>query len=245
MTYSLYIVKKLLLHFLSLISESNEMHIQNNLLDTSWISDNPSIQPENLESSDLSTNYDEIDLSISDEDSVFCPSEENEDDPETLDFDSDNDHGHLNKENTQQNKFLYEGASHTYITSYVSIMLFVMKHSLTKDAFSDLLFLIRTHVPKDTKFTTSVYSLKEFLKKNIKFEEPMKHFYCDTCGVSLNEGSQCLKPSCRGLNSNSSMFHDLRLERQLAELFKGIYNNTSVHILKSFYSIQNKTVLFH
>lgn len=123
--------------------------------------------------------------------------------------------------NMQKNDTLYEGASHTVITSYVSIMLFVMKHSLTRDAFGDLLHLIHTHLPKGSKFTSSVYRLKEVLKTLIGFEEPIQHYYCETCGIAMAGGGHCNKPSCRRATSKALVFHDLRLEKQLAELFKG------------------------
>ena len=191
-------------------------------LDKNSNSEDNQFQPENRNTYDPTS--DESDLSISDENSLLLENQSEEtDDEEALDFNSDDEQWHSNDVNMHQKTFLYQGSSHTYISSYVSIMLFVMKYSLTKDAFSDLLSLIRTHLPKDTKFTTSVYRLKEVLKKNIGFEEPVKHYYCDTCGVSLEEGSQCSKQNCRGLNSNLLMFHDFRLERQLAELFKGIF----------------------
>lgn len=114
---------------------------------------------------------------------------------------------------------LYDSATHTIFTSYVSIMLFVMKHSLTRDAFSDLLMLIKTHLPAKNNFTTSVYKLKEFLKKNIGFEEPIKHYFCDNCGVKVTQEDICQRPGCVG--SKLSMFHDLRLVKQIQDLFKG------------------------
>lgn len=53
-------------------------------------------------------------------------------------IDTDEDLEYCNTKDT-----LYEGAQHKMFTSYVSIMLFVMKHSLTRTAFSDLLFLLK------------------------------------------------------------------------------------------------------
>ena len=155
---------------------------------------------------------DESDLSISDENRLLLESQSGEtDDEEALDFNSDDDQWHSKMRICLKTRFYIRVYHiHVYVSSYVSIMLFVMKHSLTKESFSDLLALIQTHLPKDTKFTTSVYHLKEILKKNIGFEDPMKYYYCDTCDVSLEVGSQCSKESCRSLNSKLLMFHDLR-----------------------------------
>lgn len=161
-------------------------------------------------------------MSIYDGDESECSFDElssnvNSDDAAESDYEECYDR--INKQ--KKNCHLYDGSAHTLTTSYVSIMLFVMKHSLTKEAFSDLLLLIQTHMPKTCKFTTSVYQLKEFLKDSVGYEEPIKHYNCETCGVKLTKGQKCIKPSCRSVKSKSLVFHDLRLEKQLVELFKG------------------------
>ena len=135
-------------------------------------------------------------------------------------FDSGEEHEMPDYKNSDE--LLYCGSSHTRLTSFVSIMLYVMKHSVTKEGFSDLLMLIQSHLPKSCPFTTSVYRLKEFLKSYLDFQEPEKHYLCTTCGDILQEGKQCEKRSCRLLNSKSNTFHDLRLEVQLGKLFKGM-----------------------
>ena len=158
-----------------------------------------------------------------------------EDSDEALtDPDTDgNTYEFTNENNLHKSEPLYDGASHSVFTSYVSIMLFVMKHSLTRDAFSDLLYLIDTHLPKGSKFTSSVYRLKQVLKTLIGFEEPVKRFFCEICGVALPGGGEhCQKPSCMRATSKALVFHDLRLEKQLAELFKGNYDNQSLGITK-------------
>lgn len=97
-----------------------------------------------------------------------------------------------------------------------------MKHCLTKEAFTDLLFLLVSFMPKSGKLTTSVYKLKEYLKKKMDVKEPIKHFICDTCGSLLADGEHCRKESCRTMQAKSNEFYDLRLEKQIEELFKGL-----------------------
>jgi len=101
------------------------------------------------------------------------------------------------------------------------IMLFVMKHSLSRDAFSDLLMLIESHLPKSATFTTSVYKIKETLKESTEFQEPLIHKYCGGCQQYLGIDETCTHAVCRRNKLNVEKFYDLKLLDQLKTLFQG------------------------
>jgi len=56
---------------------------------------------------------------------------------------------------------LYEGADLTILDSFILHYQFALRHSLTKQAFSELIELVSAHIPCSAK-STSVYSLKQF-----------------------------------------------------------------------------------
>lgn len=190
-------------------------------------------------SSDISLTGSENSLSFSDgtcsnislsgidsDKSVYSESdnEEDEEDEENINFD----------DSELKDEHLYDGSAHTVISAYVSIMLFVMKHCLTKEAFTDLLFLLISFMPKPCKLTTSVYKLKEYLKRKMDIKEPIKHFICDICGTLLAEGENCRKDDCRTMQAKTKEFYDLRLEKQIEELFKGLGSIIKLNFLVNF-----------
>ena len=118
-------------------------------------------------------------------------------------------------------KPIYKGYSHSLLTSYTSVMLFVTKHSLSKEAFSDLLLLIATHLPVSNVYTKSIYKVKEFLKDFIDVKEPELHSLCENCHQIL-DGKPCTSIHCRRINAKTLEFHDLHLQDQLKDLFKGL-----------------------
>ena len=117
---------------------------------------------------------------------------------------------------------IYKGCRHSLLTSYTMVMLFVMKHSLSKEAFADLLLLIATHLPVSSVYSKSIYKLKEFLKDFIKIKEPKVHIMCEICHQLL-DGEYCTSTLCRGRNAKTLEFHDLHLMDQLRDLFQGLY----------------------
>lgn len=122
----------------------------------------------------------------------------------------------------EAHEHIYEGCHHSLLTSYTMVMLFVMKHSLSKEAFADLLLLIATHLPVSSTYSKSIYKLKEFLKGFIKIKEPKVHNMCENC-QQLLDGESCPSIQCRLRNAKTLKFHDLHLKDQLRELFQGLY----------------------
>lgn len=115
---------------------------------------------------------------------------------------------------------LYDGSHHTVFTAYALVMLYVMKHSLSRQAFSDLLVLIESLLPT-SNFTTSVYRIKDVLKKCISYREPVVHSYCGHCQMVLQNGCSCEKDVCKRNKSKPVQFLDLKLNEQLADFFQG------------------------
>lgn len=137
---------------------------------------------------------------------------------------------------------LYENSRQTVHSSYTLIMLFVMKHSLSRDAFSDLLNLISSHLPEPSKFTTSVYKVKETLKKGTGFKEPVIHYYCGGCQEYLHEDKTCEKVICKRNDSKVEEFYDLQILDQLNSLFKGNFIDIKVETFSKFSKVYTQII---
>ena len=59
---------------------------------------------------------------------------------------------------------LYEGAELSVLDSHLLLYQYALRHCLTKQAFMELISLVDTHVPKDSKAASSLYKLCKFLK---------------------------------------------------------------------------------
>jgi hypothetical protein len=82
-------------------------------------------------------------------------------------------------------KPLYEGAKLSILDSYFQLMQFSLRHSLTKQAFSDLLNVICLHLP--TNPSMSAYKLKKLflgLFHDISF---LKHHCCSSWDTLLDD----------------------------------------------------------
>lgn len=86
---------------------------------------------------------------------------------------------------------LFPGSNHTQMSSCISMMLYVTKHSLSKEAFADLLPPIFSHIPKPNKCVNSVYKIRQFLKDRMSFKEPIKRYICESCGVYMSRSEIC------------------------------------------------------
>ena len=112
---------------------------------------------------------------------------------------------------------LYEGANLSVLDSYFQLMQFSLRHSLTKQAFSDLLNVIGLHLP--TNPTMSAYRLKKFfltLYHDISFT---KHHCCSSCDTILNTTGACSMPGCKG---SAIEFLSISIAAQLKRKLEGM-----------------------
>ena len=179
--------------------------------------------PTDLEQDSRSNSYIESDDSIFSE---WSSSEESSSDSfVSMSYPHEEGNGAIDDESrnmgAEAQKPIYEGCNHSLLTSYTSVMLFVMKHSLSKEAFTDLLLLIATHLPVSCAYSKSIYRVKEFLKDFIDVKEPKTHIMCENCHQIL-DGEHCTSIHCRNKGAKILEFHDLHLQDQLKNLFRGL-----------------------
>ena len=117
---------------------------------------------------------------------------------------------------------LYEGARLSVFECCTLIMLFVIKHRLTKAALQDLLYLIQTVIPSiGCKMVTSIYRLNGLFSKFFGNEAPILHYMCSNCGKLLKQGKTRCTSSRACKQSGTTKFAELNVEEKLKELFLG------------------------
>ena len=115
---------------------------------------------------------------------------------------------------------LYGHADVTVFQSYLLTFQYSMKHSLTQSALSDLLDLIKVHLPQDTAYLRSVHQMKGFFMKLFPHAAPLIHEYCSYCLSALPPNGACAMPNCPG--TSKGQFITIPLIPQLRRIFEGV-----------------------
>lgn len=114
------------------------------------------------------------------------------------------------------NKPLYHGSNITLLESYMMIMKYSLRHSLTKQALGDLLALVDAHLP--VKSMVSLYKLKNFffqLYDDISFTS---HYCCSGCQSTVKDASSKCSNGC---GKEAIEFLAVSVEPQLKRRFAG------------------------
>ena len=117
-------------------------------------------------------------------------------------------------------KTLYEGAQISILLSYLLIFQFVINHSLSGKAFTELLQLLSIHLPRDAKLPSSAQKLKSFFADLFPDVTPVTYGYCSQCLALLPSPlSTCLREVCD--DAKTEQFVTLPLQSQLQRKFEG------------------------
>lgn len=116
---------------------------------------------------------------------------------------------------------VYDGSKLSKKASYTMVMIFVTRYKLPQSGFLHLLQILAAHLPKSSSYCTSVYKIKEKLKKYMDFKDPVIHKYCEKCQQLLHDGQSCTRDICVASSAKTLEFHDLQVADQLTTMFKG------------------------
>ena len=116
---------------------------------------------------------------------------------------------------------LYAGAELTVLQSYIVMMQYKLRHSLSKKAFSKLIDLVALHLPKDAKLTQSLNAIRKRVDNLFQDVAPVKHYYCDWCSKLLGERNHCSNPTCTCANAKTCSLLEVPLIPQLKKRLQG------------------------
>ena len=115
---------------------------------------------------------------------------------------------------------LYDNAEITVFESHLLCFQFSIKHSLTSEAFSELLQLLTAHLPSSSMAPKSIYRLKSFFVDLFPHASPTIHPYCAVCLSLLSEEGFCSTEGCQA--GEKEEFISIALAPQLRRIFEGI-----------------------
>lgn len=183
-----------------------------------------------FDSSTTSSSEEEGDKSSSDsEDSVYSEDSASETESEQWDNEPDEMVSERENETTlpDEEKPLYQGSTISKILSCVLIVSFVLKHNLSKTAWTDLLRLLTVLLGDRCRQTfQSVYKMKLIMKDYFGSTEPTKINYCTNCLQAVKD-DKCPNATCS--KAGLSSFLDLHLEEKIKDLFR---DSEFVNLLK-------------
>ena len=86
---------------------------------------------------------------------------------------------------------LYDGADISVFESYFLLFQFAVRHSLTMKSFSELLQVVKVHLPRSAKTPKSVHYLKKYFLSIFPHAKCNVHKYCTACLERLTDATTC------------------------------------------------------
>ena len=125
---------------------------------------------------------------------------------------------------------LYPGAQISEATGTLMLHSLGAKHGLTQDALTDVLQLLRLHMPADSipPAYKSVHRL--YHASSLRSQAQVVHTLCSDCGELVSE---TLMDSCSGgncMHSDFIKYYELPLDAQIQALFKGANSNITITV---------------
>ena len=112
---------------------------------------------------------------------------------------------------------LYSGAKLSVIDSYMKIMKYSLRHSLTKQALGDLLSLLDEHLPVSSMI--SVHRLRKLFLQLYEDMSFITHHCCSNCHSPLENSTSLCRHGC---TSSPIEFLQILVEPQLQRKFQGM-----------------------
>ena len=91
---------------------------------------------------------------------------------------------------------LYDGADLNVIDSYLLLLQYSLRHSLTKKAFSELIQLVSVHLPSASKSAESLHKLKGIFIKLFDDIKSVSCKYCSKCHRLLESTTTVCPSGC-------------------------------------------------
>lgn len=131
-------------------------------------------------------------------------------------------------------KPLYDSANITIIDSYLMLLQYSIRHSLTKKAFTELLQLLSVHLPSGSHAAESFHKIKSVFLKMFDDIKQVEYWYCAKCHRLISDCTNKVCPS--GCNAPSEEFLHIPLGPQIKRKIEGkyasrVHGNKYVYVL--------------
>ena len=120
---------------------------------------------------------------------------------------------------------LYHSAAITQFQSLMLLLLFAIRNALSGKGITELLQLVRVHLPSSARMPSTVYSLRQFFIRAYPECNGQVHAYCSICHRTLQIGDGiCEVAGCEG---KSDYFICTQLPLQIKRMMEG----TQLHLI--------------
>ena len=86
---------------------------------------------------------------------------------------------------------LYKGADLSVLDSYILLYEYALRHSLTKQAFAELISLVSVHLPRSAHCATTFHMLKKYFIEHFNDTSSEAKKYCTHCHRLMEDVSSC------------------------------------------------------
>ena len=116
---------------------------------------------------------------------------------------------------------LYDGAELSVLDSHLLMYQYALRHCITTQAFTELISLVETHMPRNSRAISSLYKLRKFFEENFNDTKCQVYEYCSKCHRLIDSettGVPC-SSGCEGATVNKFIY--VPVESQLKKKLKG------------------------
>ena len=104
---------------------------------------------------------------------------------------------------------LYDGAELSVLDSHLLMYQYALRHCITTQAFMELISLVETHMPWNSRAIWPLYKLRKFFEENFNDTKCQVYEYCSKCHRLLIDSETTGVPcssGCEGATVNKFMY---------------------------------------
>lgn len=117
---------------------------------------------------------------------------------------------------------LYDDAELSVLDSHLLVYQYALRHCITTQAFTELISLMETHMPRNSRGVSSLYKLRKFFEENFNDTKCQAYEYCSKCHRLIDSeitGEIGCSSGCEGATVNKFIY--VPVEAQLKKKLEG------------------------
>ena len=104
---------------------------------------------------------------------------------------------------------LYDDAELSVLDSHLRMYQYALRHCITTQAFTELISLVETHMPRNSRGVSSLYKLRKFFEENFNDTKCHAYEYCSKCHRLIDSeitGEIGCSSGCEGATVNKFIY---------------------------------------